>query len=78
MLPWPAQSPDLNPIEQLWELVKTKLEKTAGGRLNSKNIWEELQKSWNSITTDECKKYVSTMPDRCIAVKLAKGGHTDY
>ena len=74
--PWPSQSPDLNPIEHLWEIMKKKLEDRP-----CKNI-EELKEAifqiWDSITSDITTNLVSSMPRRCTAVIAAHGGNTKY
>ena len=40
---WPPQSPDLNPIERLWDHLDTLLRRNS--QLNKKATWEFLQKS---------------------------------
>ena len=45
---WPPQSPDLNPIEQVWDFVKSRLEES--NRVTVRTIWMELEKAWNMIT----------------------------
>ena len=44
---WPPQSPDLNPIEQLWDYMDTKLEKEK--RTSADQMWDSLQSVWNEI-----------------------------
>ena len=73
---WPPQSPDLNPIEQVWDLLDSKIDKTK--KTSVKEFWKEMDKAWNSITKEELRKHINTMPDRCKAVIAAKGGHTRY
>ena len=73
---WPPQSPDLNPIEQVWDFVKSRLEES--NKVTKRTIWTELEKAWRQVTPELAKKYISTMQDRCKAVILAKGGHTRY
>ena len=73
---WPPQSPDLNPIEQVWDFVKSRLEES--NRVTVRTIWMELEKAWKMITPELIQRYISTMADRCRAVILAKGGHTRY
>jgi hypothetical protein len=71
---WPPQSPDLNPIEQVWDFVKSRLEES--DRVTKRTIWSELQNAWQLVTTEMVQRYIGTMNDRCGAVILAKGGHT--
>jgi transposase len=78
VLPWPAQSPDLNPIEHLWRHLKLKLAKYERRAKGVHELWERCNKEWNEITPEECKKYIDSMPGRVQAVLRAKGGHTSY
>ena len=59
---WPPQSPDLNPIEQVWDLLDSKIDKTK--KTSVEEFWKEMDKAWNSITKEELRKYINTMPDR--------------
>jgi transposase len=75
---WPAQSPDLNPIEHVWHHLKLKLSAYERRATSVKELWERVDKEWNSFTEDECKRYVASMPKRIRAVIKAKGGYTRY
>jgi transposase len=78
VLQWPAQSPDLNPIEHLWDLLKRRLaahERMPSGMLE---LWERIEAEWNKITAQECMKLIESMPRRVEAVLKAKGGFTKY
>ena len=78
VLQWPAQSPDLNPIEHLWDLVKRKLAKHEDIPRGVNEFWQRIEREWETITTAECLKLVESMPNRVAAVLKAKGGHTKY
>jgi hypothetical protein len=78
ILSWPAQSPDLNPIEHLWDHLKRKLgeyERAPGGILE---LWERVQVEWDKIEPEVCQKLIESMPRRVEAVLKAKGGYTKY
>jgi hypothetical protein len=51
---WPPQSPDLNPIEQVWEFVKSRLEES--NKVTKRTIWTELEKAWRQVTPELAKK----------------------
>jgi hypothetical protein len=44
LLPWPAQSPDLNPIEHLWNHLKTRLEEYEESPRGMGELWERVDK----------------------------------
>ena len=76
VMPWPSQSPDLNPIEHLWELMKKKLDDRPCK--NMVELKEAIFQTWVAITAEETGNLVSSMPRRCAAVIASKGGPTKY
>ena len=76
VLQWPSQSPDLNPIEHLWEELERRIRKK--NMKNNTELWETIQEEWNQISVDVCKTLVDSMPRRCQAVLEAKGYATKY
>lgn len=78
VLDWPAQSPDLNPIEHMWDLVDRRLRKLPELPTSRKDLWEKIQDVWNEIEAMECTKLVDTMPQRIQAVLKARGGYTRW
>lgn len=75
---WPAQSPDMNPIEHLWEHLKRKLHKYNDPPKGVWELWDRVVEEWNKIPPEVCQKLVESMPRRLEAVVKAKGGHTKY
>ena len=72
VLPWPARSPDLNPIEQIWSIIDKKL---VGVRLsNLAELEKAVVKEWQELppSTSICVNLVQSMPKRlemCIKAK---------
>jgi len=75
---WPAQSPDLCPIEHLWAHVKRRLNQSESPAKGMNELWERIQAEWEKIPVDTCQKLIESMPSRIYAVIKAKGRWTKY
>ena len=76
VMEWPAQSPDLNPIENLWKIIGDR-----AAEKNPKNcdeLWTTLLEEWENVTPELCKKLVMSCGRRCADVISQKGLHTKY
>jgi transposase len=78
VLDWPAQSPDLNPIEHLWDYAKRRLANHENTPLSLHELWERVQVVWDAIPREVCEGLIDSMPRRIIAVLRNKGGYTKY
>ena len=78
VLEWPAQSPDLNPIEHLWEHLKRQLQKYDTSPKGVHELWDRLVEEWNAIPPEVCQNLIESMPRPVKAVIKANGGHTKY
>lgn len=56
VMEWPAQSPDLNPIENLWADIKNAV--TEAKPKNSQEPWNVFRLSWAEIPVSMCQKLV--------------------
>ena len=75
---WPAQSPDLNPIEHLCNHMKWKLGKYKEAPKGIQELWEHVQVEWDGLEAEVCQNLIESMPRRVEAVYKAKGGYTKY
>ncbi len=69
-------SPDLNPIENLWSIVKRKMSEIRPN--NAEDLKAAIKAAWASITPEQCHSLIASMPCRIDAVFHAKGGPTKY
>ena len=73
---WPSISPDLNPIEHLWGIVKRKMEMYKVS--NIRQLRDVVIEEWKSDPMAACEALVNSMPKRVKAVLDNDGGHTKY
>jgi len=76
VLPWPSMSPDQNPIENVWRLMKINIQKK---KINTaKGLKGELAKEWNRFSPELAAKLADSMK-RCVTVLIySNGDYTMY
>jgi transposase len=76
---WPAQSPDLNPIENMWSLLKRRLNDYEAAPKGMEELNERVTDVWyNKMTAKDCQNVINSMPRRIKACIKAKGKWTKY
>ena len=84
-LPWLAYSPDLNPIEHLWSILKQWITKhhpelKTMGKSNAdyEALRQAIQEAWHAIDQDEINNLIRSMDHRVNHVQAANGWQTRF
>ena len=78
LLPWPGNSPDMNPIEGIWHTLKAKVNTIVS--TNKRELIERIIAVWHHEPEipELIAKYIAGMPGRVKALLKSKGGPTKY
>ncbi|KAJ8888220.1 hypothetical protein PR048_007707 [Dryococelus australis] len=71
-LDWPALSPDLNPIQHIWEELDRRVRARQARPKSIAQLMEWLQEEWRRIPVDVLHTLVESMPDSVAAVIAAR------
>jgi hypothetical protein len=71
VIDWPSNSPDLNPIENLWSIIKTNVERRRPKNLDDLKCF--MVEEWEGIPDSVIKNLIGSMRKRCEAV-IERGG----
>ena len=72
----PRMSPDLNPIEHLWGILKQKVEVRKVSNIHQ--LCNVIMEEWKRTAEATCEALVNSMPKRVKAVLEDNGGYTKY
>lgn len=78
LLHHPAQSPDVNPIEPVWGVLKHALHSLPTQPTTRKGLEEAFLKAWRELPQETVDRFVLRMPEVVRSVVDVKGGHTKY
>jgi len=75
---WPANSPDLNPIENVWDMIYRRFQKLPNPPNNLNGLTEDIVQIWNNLDQNDIRSVMLSMNNRCRAVIQNRGGNTHY
>lgn len=78
VLPWPSRSPDLSPIEHMWDCLGRRIRNRANPPVNLRQLEQALQDEWGNIPNATVRRLTTSMRRRVFACITAEGGHTKY
>ena len=76
--PWPPISPDLDPIEHVWDMLDRHVRNLPNPPQNLLQLENELTHAWNNLPQAAIQNLIHSMRRRCAPVINARGGHTRY
>jgi len=75
---WPSQSPDLNPIEHLWDDLDRRLRSNTKLHTSADALFKRIWMLWESTSEETVQKLVATMPNGVHEVIKNQGGPISY
>lgn len=77
-LPWPPRSPDLNPIEHVWDMMDKRLRRLPHPPNTLEELRQQLQVAWEELPQEAIDNLISSMPRRVAECLRARGDVTHY
>lgn len=77
-LPWPPQSPDMNPIEHCWEFLERRVRAQVPPPQTLDELWEVMQEKWVQLDAGLIQSLYESMPRRIEELQKARGMYTKY
>nr|KAG5714667.1 hypothetical protein BaRGS_000155 [Batillaria attramentaria] len=75
---WPARSPDLAPIENLWDILGRRVVDNHPHPTDAAQLFQFLHQEWHAIPQQMLQNLVHSMRQRVVDCLAANGGHTSY
>jgi transposase len=75
VISWPPYSPDLNPIETVWNIMKDWIQEHYGDqdKLSYNTLRKAVREAWDAVTPEQLNELIESMRARCQAVIAADG-----
>src|SRR5215467_289011 len=73
---WPAMSPDMNPIEHVWDILDRRVRKRKVQTIAA--LRNALQEEWNNLKQEQIRHVINRIPQRIRELLNARGDNTHY
>jgi transposase len=77
-VPWPALSPDLNPIEHMWDMLDGRILARQPPVQSIRQLEAALHREWHQLSQQDIRVLTGGMRPRVEVVIQARGGYTRY
>ncbi len=78
VLAWPAYSPDMSPIEHVWDAQDRRIRQRVPVPANIQQLRTAIEEEWTNIPQATINNLINSMRRRCVALHEANGGHNRY
>ena len=78
VLDWPSRSPELNPIEHIWDELGRRVRLQVNPSQTLGDLEHALVEQWRRLPQVVFTNVLRSMRKRCVAVRDARGGHNRY
>ncbi len=78
VLAWPAYSPDMSPIEHVWDALDRRIRQRVPVPANIQQLHTAIEEEWTNIPQATINNLINSMRRRCVALCEAKGSNTRY
>ena len=78
VMEWPARSPDLNPIEHVWDMISRRIARRNNAPQTIQELADVLRQEWRAIPQRTIRRLIMSMRNRCRQCIAARGGTTSY
>ncbi|KAL0182190.1 hypothetical protein M9458_021565 [Cirrhinus mrigala] len=78
VLAWPAYSPDMSPIEHVWDALDRLIQQRVPVPANIQQLHTAIEEEWTNIPQATINNLINSMRWRCVALSEGNGGHTRY